>query len=777
MAWTLVGAMTVATNQEPYPGVLRQISVLLQAGALGSLPDAHLLERYMTGGNDAAEAAFATLVQRHGRMVWRVCLRVLGETHQAEDAFQATFLVLAQQARSVRRRESLASWLHGVAYRVASCSRSAGSRRKRHEERYAQCRVGTFPGERAETAELARIVHEELSRLPERLRAPIVLCDLEEVSHEQAALRLGWPVGTVKSRLSRGRDKLRSRMVRRGLAPSLALAGVAAVEEASPATCSGPLIHSTVQIVHRLGTGLPLAGPLSSSVILGAKEVSRAMWINKIRWAAACVLTASVVGLGTGLLRQQSEARQEQPAGSHAATATTGSKPGDDAIWARHAGNLKRVGLALHNYEAAEGHYPPAAITGNDGKPLLSWRVAILPYLKDYDGRSRSDLYKEFHLDEPWDSPHNRPLLERMPAAYASAVAGRQPFTTVYRGFVSVQPNAEPEPQGAAGAASGPRASSRRRSPSGTMGGMRARKEKRPVSTPAKASDRTQAAPPAGVAEGDEPVDEPAQEWVPTAFFREGKGMNVGEITDGTSNTLAVVEAADAVPWTRPDELPFAPDQPLPRLGGSMAGGFAALFVHGEVRFLDRSLNEASLRCLITANGGEVIDTSRMPQLSLLPPAGTLTGTRAGELGERLRTDLPRYAGAATLENAVGILRDQLRREGKSALAAWLGEDRTRQSIEAGLRLYETYLRRVGEPQPARRQFEIVKADYEQIARHGTWPVRFWFSADERQETRDGITYDHYEIRLNHEAVDEGKPFPFSLLVLDLLSGPVDPRF
>lgn len=207
-----------------------------------------------------------------------------------------------------------------------------------------------------------------------------------------------------------------------------------------------------------------------------------------------------------------------------------------------------------------------------------------------------------------------------------------------------------------------------------------------------------------------------------------------------------------------------------------MRGGYAALFASGLVRFLDRSLDERWLRCLITPQGGEIIDTAQLqlPQPGTLPPGGVLSGQQTTELGESVRADSDRYAGATTLENAVGILKDKLKREGKSELAGWLNEQQGRKAIRAGLQTYEFHLRRVGEPELERRQFEIVKPLYEQIARHGMWPAGFWFSTSFRIETRDQVAYDRYEIRLNHEAMDQGKPFCFSMLILDLFIGPVE---
>ncbi len=740
--------------------VLRHIHSLFQAGAFGDLTDGQLLERFMSGHKESAEPAFTALVERHGPMVWRVCRRVLTDSHQAEDAFQATFLVLVQQAVSVRQKDSLASWLYGVAYRVASCARSAESRRRKHEERYAVRQELGARTNRHESAELARQLDDELCRLPDRFRAPIVLCDLEDVTHEQAAVRLGWPVGTVKSRLARGREKLRSRLVRRGLAPSLGLAGVVMLREPAVAALPALLIDSTVQCALGLGAGLSLTSSASAAIILLTREVSKAMWMNKLRWGAIAVLTTSAVGLGAGFLWRQAEARQQRPAAMTAISAPPNRNRDDDATWARHVGNLKRIGLALHNYHDAQGHFPPAAITGKDGKPLLSWRVAILPSLVDYDGRPQDDLFKAFHLDEPWDGPHNKALLERMPAVFASSGGGSgQPITTAYRGFVSPEgkETASGGMMGMMGGMMGPRGAAARK-------GVDARVERRKKAMDGMVGEM------AGKAEMH-------TQTRALTIFRENRGVFVAEITDGTSNTLMVVEAAEAVPWTKPDDLPFSQNEPLPRLGGSMQGGFAALFASGLVRFLDRRFDERLLRFLITAYGGEIVSTDQLPQPDAPPPGGLIPGQGAGPTAEYLVTDSHRYAGAATLENAVGILKDKLRREGKTEIADWLTEPKARRAIRAGLLTYETYLRRVGEPELPRRQFEIVKPIYEHLASAGTWPADGWFTVYSGVETREGVTYDRYQVRLHLEAQDQGKPFRFSTLILDVFSGPVGENY
>ncbi|SIO32565.1 RNA polymerase sigma factor, sigma-70 family [Singulisphaera sp. GP187] len=187
---------------------LRSILARFDAGTVGGLADGQLLERFAMRDGEAAELAFAALVGRHGPMVLRVCRGVLRDGHDAEDAFQATFLVLARKAGSIRQRDSLAPWLHGVAYHIASTARSAAARRRSHEIRAGQVR----PQAAAEPTpdDLETVVHEELARLPGSYRAAVVLCCLEGLTQQQAAQHLGWPLGTVQSRLARGRERLRA---------------------------------------------------------------------------------------------------------------------------------------------------------------------------------------------------------------------------------------------------------------------------------------------------------------------------------------------------------------------------------------------------------------------------------------------------------------------------------------------------------------------------------------------------------------------------------------
>jgi prepilin-type processing-associated H-X9-DG protein len=189
---------------------------------------------------------------------------------------------------------------------------------------------------------------------------------------------------------------------------------------------------------------------------------------------------------------------------------------------------MKQIGLAMHNYLSATNTFPKPMITDNNGKPLLSWRVAILPYIE------QGELYNKFHLDEPWDSPHNKALINEMPPTYVCPSRGNvEPGTTTYRMFVGKG-----------------------------------------------------------------------------AFSEKDQGTPIAGITDGTSNTIMVVEAAEAVPWTKPDsDLEFDPDAKpsLYGAGSPHPGGFNALFGDGSVRFIKNSIAAQVFRALITRAGGEVI--------------------------------------------------------------------------------------------------------------------------------------------------------------------------
>ena len=298
---------------------LRSISALMSAGTVGSLTDGQLLERFLTQDEDAAELAFATLVDRHGAMVLRVCRAVLRDAHDADDAFQATFLILALKAQSIRGRESLGSWLYSVAYNVAATSRSTAARRRRHEFEAGQTRA--HAAVESSLDDVGPIVHQELDRLPERYRTVLVLCYLEGLTHQQAAQQLGWPLGTVQSRLARGRERLRAWLLRRGLAPSVGLGVLSFNVEAATATVPSSLAAATVRLAFTVTAARALAsGSIPLAMMTLATSAARTMLITKVMaTSVSCVIAMGAIAVSAVVYAYQdgrpeaAAARKDEP--------------------------------------------------------------------------------------------------------------------------------------------------------------------------------------------------------------------------------------------------------------------------------------------------------------------------------------------------------------------------------------------------------------------------------------------------------------------------------
>jgi RNA polymerase sigma factor (sigma-70 family) len=288
-------------------------SLILQMGRrLGEdprvrdVPDQELLRRF---GAQQDQAAFRALLCRHGPMVLDVCGAVLGNEADAEDAFQAAFLVLARKAGSIRKTASLGSWLHGVAYRTALKARAQSAARRKHEAR-VPLRQAAEPDDLT-WREVRQVLHEELSGLPERYRAPLVLCYLESATQEAAAARLGLAKSTLRERLERGRALLRTRLTRRGLGPAAVLVASAWPAAVAPAAVSVALVESTIQAARWFGAGQALpAGAASAQAVGLARRTLQAMTATKL--ASALVLNLSIglicfgAALGLGLGREAS---------------------------------------------------------------------------------------------------------------------------------------------------------------------------------------------------------------------------------------------------------------------------------------------------------------------------------------------------------------------------------------------------------------------------------------------------------------------------------------
>lgn len=294
-------------------GALRDVQTLFEAGTAGGLTDGQLLEEFRDAGGPARERAFAALVERHGPAVLRACRAILRDEHAAEDAFQAVFLVLARKAGSLRVRGSLAPWLHEVAVRVARGARAAGARRARHERQAAGRADPTTrdPDAVAIDLDVGSALHEEIDRLPDRYRAPIVLCFLDGLTREQAAGRLRCPLGTLQSRLARGRERLRGRLMRRGLAPSLIPPDGWLRWEAARSVVPAALAETTTRAVLASAAGRPaIAGAISGPAAL-TEEVLKTMWLHKLKTIAGTLAAGALVAAGVaaaGAARARPEA-------------------------------------------------------------------------------------------------------------------------------------------------------------------------------------------------------------------------------------------------------------------------------------------------------------------------------------------------------------------------------------------------------------------------------------------------------------------------------------
>ncbi|WP_422927962.1 RNA polymerase sigma factor [Singulisphaera sp. PoT] len=270
----------------------RNLESLFARGTASVHTDRQLLDRFLDRGDKAAaESAFAALVDRHGPMVWGICLRALRDPADAGDAFQAAFLVLARRAGSVTVETSLAPWLHGVSVRVARRARVVALRQRSRERTNGELPESPCRSTEADEG-LKPLIDEELGRLPGRYRIPLILCYLEGLTHEEAAARMSCPVGTVRSRLARGRDLLRSRLERRGLAPGAS--GLAMASASLPAAGLDSLSLSTALAAVRMAAGRASAEVVSARVATLVDGVSRIMTLKKLGLASATLCLPSL---------------------------------------------------------------------------------------------------------------------------------------------------------------------------------------------------------------------------------------------------------------------------------------------------------------------------------------------------------------------------------------------------------------------------------------------------------------------------------------------------
>lgn len=495
--------------------------------------DTELLARFAQSRD---ETAFELIVWRHAALVQRICRAVLGDHHASEDAAQAAFLALARKAHTFSGRRSVVGWLYRVARRIAV--RLAKNRARRAATSAGLERVpDSTPVHDAAPDEVAALCA-EVDRLPDRYRIPVLLCFFEGLTHAEAARRTGWPVGSVAGRLARAKDLLARRLSRKGV-------GVAGIVLGVP---SGSFVGSTAQAAPAFAARnavVPGVEPSTVKLAEGAMQTMTATTWKLIAASAAVVFTAAGVwGLSgqappasnsplTLVAAAQPAAPAQPPVAAQPAPRHPNASP---AQRARSMNNLKQILLAFHNYHDVNGNMPHD-ITDKDDKVILSWRVAILPYL------DQDQLYKQFKLDEPWDSEHNSKLLARMPSTYRIDIQPKDATKTYYQVFAG-----------------------------------------------------------------------------PGAMFEPGKKIKLQDIQDGTSNTIAAVEAGPPVEWSKPADIPYDPKNPLTKLEGPFANVMHTAHGDGSARAYPRDVPEKTLRLLIERNDGQVI-----PDLDKLRPRFPLT--------------------------------------------------------------------------------------------------------------------------------------------------------
>jgi RNA polymerase sigma factor (sigma-70 family) len=338
------------------------------------------------------EAAFAALVERHGAMVLGVCQSILRHRQDAEDAFQATFVVLARNAGSIRRRDGLGSWLHGVAHRVACKARAAGARRQALLAK-AAVPPPVCPADDLTWGEVRSILHAELAALPERFREPLVLCYLEGLTQDEAARRLGWSATTVKGRLQRGRQALRRRLERRGLG-STAVLGTAVLAGQGWAE---PVAPGLVQVAVRAALSVP-----GASAVALARGIVGPVAPLKVRLMATVLLATFVLAGGAMLLGHRPSAAESRPLAIDPPAAANDRPPAAD----RHgdplpAGAVARLGTLRFNHgqDLNALHFTP------DGKTILSEGGGVLRF---WDAATGKELR---HLNLPAPSFDDQTVL------------------------------------------------------------------------------------------------------------------------------------------------------------------------------------------------------------------------------------------------------------------------------------------------------------------------------------------------------------------------------
>jgi RNA polymerase sigma factor (sigma-70 family) len=619
-------------------------SVLLRDGA--GLTDGQLLEDYLSRRD---EAALAALVRRHGAMVWGVCRRVLHNHHDAEDAFQATFLVLVRKADSIVPREMVANWLYGVAHQTALKARATTARRRARERQVMEMPEPAVT-EPELWHDLQPLLDRELSRLPDKYRIAIVLCDLEGRTRKEAARQLGVPEGTLAARLARARVRLAKRLARHGLAVSGGTLAAVLAQNAASASAPTSVVFSTIKAVSVYVAGPAAPGVISLEVAALTEGVLKTMSLTRFEIALAVLLVFAVLGAGvTGLTRQTQAAGPGEVARKESPRA---DKPKSDeeklqGAWkvvrlvrnGEELGEKPRRAGPIRLYFKGEKVYQMVGELFQEEYAFTldrEQKPATIDLTSDRNGTTKA-IYRlegdKLTLCRPLDADMERPttLASEADSNLELLVLERDPKAP---GLDLEQVKAE----------------------------QKARADRRPVVERLQKimlalhayHDDKGSFPAAAIFDAkdkpllswrvallpyldedalynefklDEPWDSPdnkkllarmpsvygdvGEETVYQVFTGDGtafegkKAAKFDDIRDGRDNTILVAVAARSVPWTKPADLVYKADKPLPKLGGIFKEGFHVAAVDGHVRFVPARFNDKALRALITIAGGE----------------------------------------------------------------------------------------------------------------------------------------------------------------------------
>lgn len=367
--------------------LLRHVRKLAAAPRSREASDAELLEQYAVRRD---EDAFGTLLRRHGPLVWRVCRRLLHRTQDVEDAFQATFLVLARRAGSIRRPASLASYLHGVAWHVALKARAKAERERPLVEETA-ARSNVEPIGEAAWRELARIVEEEVQRLPEKYRTPILLCYWEGLTIEETAWRLNAPTGTIKTRLVKARRQLHARLTRRGVIMPIGVVAMLLVADAGAAAVPSALVSVAVGSIRRFA-----AGEISPRVTALAQSGLHSLTTAKVKTTLILALTLCALAAGAGMMAQPT--RNPKPESQAPPPAEHAKHPRAEVVKPQPlmdlygdplpAGAVARLGTVRFRHEG----FLRDVLVSPDGRTLISADYQSVEWWDAQTGRRRRRL-------------------------------------------------------------------------------------------------------------------------------------------------------------------------------------------------------------------------------------------------------------------------------------------------------------------------------------------------------------------------------------------------